>query len=284
MYCKKCGKQIDDDSAFCVHCGTPLVSAVGHAPVQDSAPIIEEPKKKKKKSVFKRWWFWVIVLILLLGSCGGSGDDGTDSDDALSSEQQTEVYISNEDAFVSEFCAGSGLSEETAKSVYGLLTNDLLCTDVEFFQKSAIGNALWEVHTSNYSLKVAADDEGIYSVRCGDYEMYDGANVLYTCEDLAARDTTEHRSYYLTIAMNIVEGSLKAPSTAEFQSSAEMGVARNGELVAVEGYVDAQNGFGAMIRSEFVVEFRVIDIESLTYETVYIQIDDKTAGEFINLD
>ena len=21
MYCKKCGKQIDDDSAFCVHCG-----------------------------------------------------------------------------------------------------------------------------------------------------------------------------------------------------------------------------------------------------------------------
>ena len=28
MYCKECGKQIDDDSKFCSHCGTRLVTEI----------------------------------------------------------------------------------------------------------------------------------------------------------------------------------------------------------------------------------------------------------------
>lgn len=60
-------------------------------------------------------------------------------------------------------------------------------------------------------------------------------------------------------------------------------MARNKELVAVKGYVDATNSFGAQIRSEFVVEFKVIDLTTFSYETIYINIDGESIGEYIDL-
>jgi uncharacterized membrane protein YvbJ len=37
MYCKKCGREIADDSKFCQYCGT--------AQVSDPQQVVEEPKK-----------------------------------------------------------------------------------------------------------------------------------------------------------------------------------------------------------------------------------------------
>lgn len=54
MFCKKCGKQIDDDAIFCPYCGTKL----GEIKIDDSSdePVKEEkPEKKtsnKRKEVF----------------------------------------------------------------------------------------------------------------------------------------------------------------------------------------------------------------------------------------
>lgn len=57
-------------------------------------------------------------------------------------------------------------------------------------------------------------------------------------------------------AQNIVEGYLKAPSTAKFCSFVDAQVTHlgNGEYKVV-GWVDSQNSFGAMIRSNFVVTY-----------------------------
>ena len=49
-----------------------------------------------------------------------------------------------------------------------------------------------------------------------------------------------------------VERSLKAPSTAEFASSGESTVVKiNDSTFAVRSYVDAQNSFGGMMRSNY---------------------------------
>lgn len=57
-------------------------------------------------------------------------------------------------------------------------------------------------------------------------------------------------------AMNIVEGSLKAPSTAKFCSYVDAKVTHlgNGEY-KVTGWVDSQNSYGAMMRSNFTVTY-----------------------------
>lgn len=53
-------------------------------------------------------------------------------------------------------------------------------------------------------------------------------------------------------AQYFIKEKLKSPSTAVFQSYNEMRVSREGNDFVVSGYVDSQNGFGAMLRSDFM--------------------------------
>lgn len=77
-------------------------------------------------------------------------------------------------------------------------------------------------------------------------------------------------------AQAIVEKTLKSPSTAKFPSSSNAVISRAGESVFnVKSYVDSQNGFGAMIRSEWSVMFEYVGDKvdvyavSIDGETVY---------------
>lgn len=53
-----------------------------------------------------------------------------------------------------------------------------------------------------------------------------------------------------------VEASLKAPSTAEFSGYSSATVTNDGDRYVVQGYVDAANGFGAQIRTDFTCTVR----------------------------
>jgi hypothetical protein len=54
-----------------------------------------------------------------------------------------------------------------------------------------------------------------------------------------------------------VEKTLKAPSTADFQNYNNFSASGTGEgPFQVSGYVDAQNSFGAKIRTQFTCELR----------------------------
>lgn len=76
-------------------------------------------------------------------------------------------------------------------------------------------------------------------------------------------------------AKHYVEATLKAPSTAKFPwIDYEFGRIDGRETYAVLGYVDAQNGFGAMIRSQWGVELRHLP-ETDDWELVRMIIDDK---------
>lgn len=59
---------------------------------------------------------------------------------------------------------------------------------------------------------------------------------------------------------------------------------KNGDLVVVQGYVESKNSFGVMLKSNFTVQFYVIDLESFLYEPLYIEIGGQTAGEFVEMD
>ena len=84
------------------------------------------------------------------------------------------------------------------------------------------------------------------------------------------------------IAKTIVKDNLKTPSTADFCGLSECTMQRYGDLYAATGYVDAENGFGAMIRSKWVVQFYSDDLRSYAYEATYIAIDDQEAGEWVD--
>lgn len=57
------------------------------------------------------------------------------------------------------------------------------------------------------------------------------------------------------IAENAVKDKLKSPSTAQFCTTTEATIGRNDNTWTVKGWVDAQNGYGATVRANFVVTF-----------------------------
>ncbi len=71
-----------------------------------------------------------------------------------------------------------------------------------------------------------------------------------------ARDSQTPDEYaVISVAEKFVKNNLKAPSTAEFSPLSETSInIFKDNSVWVDGYVDAQNSFGAMIRSKYSVK------------------------------
>ena len=129
-------------------------------------------------------------------------------------------------------------------------------------------------------IMLAADDDGIYRASCGGFVLYENSQVSMTKEDMESRDISENAPFYYVIAKEIVSNHLTSPSSAKFCSMNECAMQRNGNTVAVKGYVEAKNAFGVMLRNEFIVQFYVVDADTYTYEVYYIAIGDQSTGEF----
>ncbi len=77
MKCK-CGKEIPENSRFCLNCGQPVGSVEsletnGQAPIQTSESIrTQKPRKRRGK-----WIAIVLVLVFFLSRCGGGKDSQT---------------------------------------------------------------------------------------------------------------------------------------------------------------------------------------------------------------
>jgi TM2 domain-containing membrane protein YozV len=56
MYCRNCGRQIDDNSAFCVYCGAPTTDQRGPNPVIDGVERYD--------------WLTTLLLCFFLGGLG----------------------------------------------------------------------------------------------------------------------------------------------------------------------------------------------------------------------
>ena len=71
-----------------------------------------------------------------------------------------------------------------------------------------------------------------------------------------SKDSYGHDKFdAFVIAENAVKEKMKSPSTAQFCTTTEATIGRNGNTWTVKGWVDAQNGYGATVRANFVVTF-----------------------------
>lgn len=75
--------------------------------------------------------------------------------------------------------------------------------------------------------------------------------------NIAPIDTID-RSDACFMSQKFVKQNLKAPATAEFPdwTADNCNASANGDTWRVRSFVDSQNGFGAMIRSDYGVEMR----------------------------
>ena len=101
----------------------------------------------------------------------------------------------------------------------------------------------------------------VYNIRFADYDLYLDGTVVATIQDYTL--TTDEASDLMINCEDKVKEVLKSPSTAKFPNILEWGFKKEKNIVTVQGYVDAQNDFGAEIRSDF--QF-IIDTDTNTIQ------------------
>lgn len=76
MYCKKCGKEISDDSFYCSHCGTSQLETLqsNHSIYFMLTKIYSHIKEHKVLSYIYIVWFFIHLILLAIGNWDGSTD------------------------------------------------------------------------------------------------------------------------------------------------------------------------------------------------------------------
>lgn len=82
--------------------------------------------------------------------------------------------------------------------------------------------------------------------------------MVRTCSDEPAKktDSADIANRAKEVSKNAVKPLLKAPSTASFTDEGQNVYLESDSTVTVKGYVDAQNSFGAMIRTGYYVRLK----------------------------
>lgn len=126
-------------------------------------------------------------------------------------------------------------------------------------------------YTDYVEVKIDGDyvymkEEPSESSQFGNFGQPDVSNTTTSNEDSYGHDKYDA----MVIAEKVVRSALKAPSTADFCSSSEYTVSCMGNTWTVKGYVDAQNSFGATLRSDFTVKFTFSDSSHYTVDSCNI--------------
>lgn len=101
-------------------------------------------------------------------------------------------------------------------------------------------------------------DETVNSINSGTIKFYENGQKV---EDLKNRLlTTEEKTQLKSWAEDNIKQILKSPSSAEFPGGLltpfeDWSFSKNATTYTVSSYVDSQNSFGAMIRSQFVITY-----------------------------
>ena len=198
-----------------------------------------------KKPIYKRKWFIAIiifiVLLILVGGCGGDGSsqEGNDSSkDATRLAKEYDIEVALAEDFIS--CCEK---------------IDIEYDEVEISEMTQEEAAF---SYEQYLFDVTSADNKVATIASGTITFYDPANeVLIPVWD---RLVTSDELITLSVrSETLVKSVLKAPSTAEFPSTAfeesEWNIRKNGDRYVLTSWVDAENSFGAMVRSNYAIAF-----------------------------
>ena len=249
MKCNNCGKKIKKKVSFCPNCGAPVDNNVDLSPTTD--PLTNgRPKKRKKKFIIAI--ILVILLFLIIGSCGGNSDEPSSADDAQADNPKQSEATQKSDAEKEAEKLGIDVSEyENLAAAYASIGID----DIDDITNNNDGS--YTVTYEDYYFVATVENGAVNNIMSGTIVFYsDGAAQ----EQVSNRIVTSTEFTWLTsYAEEDVKANLKSPKSAEFPGTIldanEWDIQKNGTSYTVSSWVDAQNSFGAQIRSNFVIVY-----------------------------
>lgn len=289
MKCPNCKNEIFNNCTHCLFCGAKL----------NSNQSSESERWYKKTwaiiivlflffplGVFLLWKFsnlkfkskailTIIGLLLFVAVISGGSDDSSASETTTQTTESTTITTTLAvDKDIYALTSISNLTETEAKAILG----DLKSVGIQHIESATIIGeqsnadigASFNISYDGYSFVLIVIERKTDYISTGNLTLFQNGKPVANFNDHVI-DSSEKGSY-IYYAKEYVLQTLKAPSTAEFPDTlfkiSDWSVSRNKDVVTVKSYVDSQNGFGAMIRSEFAVQ-----MSYSTFTCYYIQVN-----------
>lgn len=168
------------------------------------------------------------------------------------------------------------VSAEEGKIIDEIL-NDCGIAEVKTFENDPLLNNAHSEGETGYRLSISDSidniilylnaDKTVYSLSYNTYVLYSDNTVVATLQDYTV--SLDELNKYQYLCQEKVKEVLKSPSTAKFPNYTEWGFMQEKDIFTVQGYVDAQNGFGAEVRStfQFVIDTNTDTIQSFIFDS-----------------
>lgn len=327
MFCKHCGKEIDDKAVLCVHCGKMIKELpktvnkksksptglivflwIAFLPIMAIVTIVKSQKfSKTTKLILSIVIIIATILVGIIGAISAANIEKANYETIITAVENRNFEEAQDliDNFIRDYPNSKHIDEikkqketvdteiakreaekkakkeqeilnaqkaENAKkagiSVEALENMVKACKtiDIDFENISNItakndwaNGKRCSFNFNGYSFLVYFNQDGtVNSINSGNIKFYENGKKV---EDFKNRlITTEEKSRIKTWAEENVKEILKAPSTAKFPGSflspfKDWNISKDGNKFTVSSYVDSQNGFGAMIRSDFTITY-----------------------------
>lgn len=252
MNCKNCGAKLTDNSKFCTECGTATretqETSTTSLEMQEQ-PVATKPNKRNKGCFTKAMWILVIILVIIAGLLFL----GIHFLDKASEEYKLDVY--------EELQSQADMSADVADAVMDVFEMCAIGEIITFERDVSLDDMYAEGQTgyrmqsnvaSNLILYLNADGS-VYALRYKAEDLYLDGEFIAKVTDFVLLDG--ETSKYYAKSQTVINECLKSPSTAEYPFIDEWSYSKSNGIITVSSYVDAQNSFGAMIRSNFTVQF-----------------------------
>lgn len=288
-YCQKCGAVNEEAAVFCNKCATKFVQFETPQPnplnqqhTQQSHEL--SPKKKKWSRKKKIIVGCIVAFFLIIGIFSEDPTQAPDQTNATETTETSEVEPSESttitttkaiDENIQTLIDATGYGESVCENIYNQLTECGYTSIGKLtFVSEGTTTKSFKVTGEYYgSGMIIVEESGLYYFSWGSDTLYDAENpdVIKNINDYAIGSSDNIR--YFSSAEDAIKKLLKSPSTAEFPSrvwSDGWGISISDGIVTVSSYVDAQNSFGAMLRSYFTVQYRISDGHG-----IYLEFDDQ---------
>lgn len=255
--CTECGKEISDKASNCPNCGCPINSINPIIRTVPQGDIKTKPRKKKSSGAF------TIILLLILAGL------------VLIFRKTNPFEGLNLNAKKNIISECIGVTDEESKIIDDVLnscgideieniTHDTLLDNAHFdgetgyriIMNNSIDNIILYLNT----------DKSVHRIRYADYDLYADGSQVATIQDYIV--SIDEINKYQYLCQEKVKEVLKSPSTAKFPNYTKWGWKQEGNIFTVQGYVDAQNSFGAEVRSEFqfIIDMNTDTIQSFIFD------------------
>lgn len=204
----------------------------------------------------------LFIFLIILGSIL----DKASEDDSISS--QDESYSKESKKIAKDFGVSPASGENIAKSLkevgiekYQKVQHDELLDNAHFENEK--GYRLSTSEVDNIIIYLDQQDE-VYEIKYANEVLFVEKQPRKNITDLVI--SREEQTNLQIYSEETITKLLKAPSTAKFPNILKWEMWKEDGVTNVKSYVDAQNGFGAMIRSEFHLKLEDNTLKSLVMD------------------